>query len=77
MESQRKHNSTTHQSGEILPEDQQIYRVKVVSVFLKASIPLGQMEHFRELLEENAYCLTDRRHMCDYVPFSLKGDICN
>lgn len=42
-ESLRKYNSTTHQRGETLPEDQQVYCVKVVSAFLKAGIPLGAL----------------------------------
>ena len=72
MESLRKHNSMTHQKGETLPEDQQVYRVKVVYAFLKAGVPLGKIEHFREPLEENAYRITDRRHMYDYIPFILR-----
>lgn len=46
----------------------------MVSAFLKAGVPLGKMEHFREILEENAYHLTDRRHMYDYIPFILKEE---
>ena len=38
---------------------QQVYRVKVLTCFLRAGVPL------RKLLEENAMRLTDRRHMSD------------
>ena len=67
------HNQENHLRGETLPADQQVYRVtcKVVSCFLKAGVPLRKYKHFRELLEENALHLTDRRRMSDLVPFIL------
>ena len=33
------------------------------------------MEHFREIFEESAYCLTDRRHVFDLVPFIQKQEL--
>ena len=60
--------------GESLPEEQQVYRVKVVSSFLKAGVPLSKMDSFRDLLEENAFRLTDRCNMQDYVLFILKEE---
>ena len=68
------HNQENHLRGETLPADQQVYRVKVVSCFLKAGVPLRKYEHFRELLEENALRLTDRRHMSDLIPFILREE---
>ena len=29
---------------------------------------------FRELLEENAFCTSDRRHMSDLIPFILQEE---
>lgn len=52
-----------------MPQDQRIYRVKVITAFLQAGIPLSKLGCFRELLEEHAYRLTDRRHMSDLIPF--------
>ena len=69
-----QHDEETHLRGETLPEQQQVYRIKVVTAFLKAGVPLSKIESFRELLEENAYRLTDRRNMHDYVPFILKHE---
>ena len=40
----QKHNEETHQSGETLPEDQQLYRVCVVSAFLRAGTQLNKIE---------------------------------
>ena len=34
-----------------------------------AAIPLSKLDAFRDLLEENAVRLTDRRHMSDLIPF--------
>ena len=48
--------------------------MKVVTSFLKAGVPLNKTESFRDILEENAFCLTDRRNMNDYVPFILKEE---
>ena len=58
-----------HPVGESLPEAHKLWRVKVVTTFLKAGVPLGKIELFRNLLEENAYSLSDRRGMSDLIPF--------
>ena len=34
----KEYNETTYPRGETLPEQQQVYRVKVVSAFLKAGV---------------------------------------
>ena len=44
---------------------------KVVSTFLKAGIPLAKTDLLRELLDEHAYSLSDRRGMSDLIPFIL------
>ena len=69
-----RQNEETHLRGETLPEQQQVYCIKVVSCFLKGGVPLSKIDAFRELLEENAYRLTDRRNMQDNVPFILKDE---
>ena len=47
----KAYEKEAHPSGETLPEDHKLYRVKVVSTFLKAGVPLAKIEQFRELLE--------------------------
>ena len=37
-------------------------------------MPLSKLECFRELLEENALRVTDRRHMSDLIPFILQEE---
>ena len=73
-----------HPVGETLPMEQRVYRLKVLRTFLKAAIPLSKLDAFRDLLEENAVRLTDRRHMSDLVPFlhsqeqdDIKSEISN
>ena len=51
-----------------------MYRVKVLTCFLRAGIPLQKFDLFCELLEENAMRLTDRRHMSDLISFVLKEE---
>lgn len=64
-----------HPRGETLPADQRVYRIKVVTAFLKAGVPLAKLDHFRDILEENAYRLSDRRGMSDLIPFILSEEI--
>ena len=66
------HNSTDHLVGENLAEEQQVFRVKVVTVFLKAAVPLRKICHFRDLLEEGGYSLGDRHTLSNLVPFIQK-----
>ena len=49
-------------------------RVTVVPSFLCAAVPLNKLECVRDLLEERAWRLTDRRHISDLVPFILKEE---
>lgn len=56
-------------SGQTLPEAHRVYRIKVVTTFLKAGVPLNKLHHFRDLLEERAYKLADPRGMHDLIPF--------
>ena len=44
-----------------------MYRVKIVKSFLKAGVPLSKLHHFREVLEQHAFKLADRRGMCDLI----------
>ena len=73
----------SHPVGETLPQDQRVFHIKVVMAFLRAGVPLSKMTSFRELLEENAFCLSDRRHMSDVIPFissqeqaKIKEELC-
>ena len=68
----KKYNQETHKSGESLSQDQQVFRVRVVTAFLRAGVPLNKLDYLRDLLEEGCYRLTDKRQMYDYIVFILK-----
>ena len=70
----RKHNEEVHSKGEMLPEQQQVIELKVVTAFLSAAVPLNKLACFRDVLEGGAYWLTDRQNMSDLVPFILKQE---
>ena len=73
-ESLVRYNQKHHMCGETLPQNIQVYWVKVVSSFLRAGVPLSKVDSFRPLLEENGYRLTDRRHLFDVIPFILEEE---
>ena len=68
------YNEKTHMMGETIAGNMQVFRIKVLSTFLRAGVPLNKLELFRELFEENGYCLTDRRNMYDLIPFVQKRE---
>ena len=68
------YSKEVHNKWETLPMDMQVYRVNVVSAFLRAGIPLSELDLFRDILEENAYRLCNRRHMSDLIPFVLQQE---
>ncbi len=44
-------------------------RLKVLKTFLRTAVLLSKLHAFRDLLKENMFHLTDRRHKSDLVPF--------
>lgn len=48
---------------------------KLQQFFLRAAVPFEKLEYFRELLEENATRLVDKRYLLDLVPFILKEEL--
>ena len=69
----KKHNQEHPVCGETLPQNVQVYRIKVVSTFLHAGVPLSKVSYFRELL---GLRLTDRRHLFDCIPYILTEEEC-
>ena len=66
--------STVRLEGDTLPVSQQVYRVRVVTSFLKAGVPLNKLDYFRGVLEEDGLRLTDRSHMSNLVPLILEKE---
>ena len=63
------YNKEEHLVGTAATNDTQVYRVKVVTAFLKAGIPLNKLGILREILEENSLRLAGWRTMSDRIPF--------
>lgn len=68
------HQQGTHLEGESLSVSQQVYRVKVLTAFLHAVIPLAKVGCFRQILEGNALRLTDCNHLANLIPFVLQEE---
>lgn len=60
----RKYNSECCLCCETLPENQQLFRMKVVRTFLQAGGAHSKLDHFRELLEGTGYRLSDKAASC-------------
>ena len=52
----------------MLPEEERVYRVKVVENFLAAGIPLRKIDHLRGLLEAGGHRLTKTSGMSELIP---------
>lgn len=66
----KAYNKEEHLAGEELPPEQQVYRVKVITTFLRAGVPISKLDLFRDLLEENGFRLSGRRTISDLIPFA-------
>ena len=61
-------DKVNHPMGEMLPEEQRVFRVEVVESFLRGGIPLSKIDHLRPLLEKQGYRLTSSSHMAELIP---------
>ena len=52
-------DSEHHKVGEMLPEEQRMFRLSAVESFLSAGIPLQKVNHLRDLLEINGSALSE------------------
>jgi hypothetical protein len=69
------YSSKHHPVGENLPESTRIYRVKVVTAFLKAGVPLSKVDSFRDIFEEHAFSLCDSSKLRQLIPFILDKEV--
>ena len=51
-----------------------MYRVKVLTTFLRSGVALNKLDDFRDLLEQSGYRLAGRRTMSDLIPFVHKEE---
>ena len=52
----------------------QVHHVKVIECFLRATVPLSKIQHFRKVFEETGYQLIDRHHISDLIPVVLEQE---
>jgi hypothetical protein len=71
----KAYDSEVHPVGDRLPFSTRVYWVKVVSTMLRAGVPLGKIDLFRDLLEEHAYSLTSATHLRQLIPFILQEEL--
>ena len=65
----KQYDKQHHPIGETLSDDARVYRIKVVSTFLKAGVPLSKVDYFRSLLEERGFRLSDSSNLYQLIPF--------
>ena len=75
VEALQTYNMKHHPVGENLPEATRVYRIKVVTAFLKAGVPLSKVDNFRDILEEHAYSLCDSSKLRQLIPFILEREL--
>ena len=71
----RKYDKDEHPIGETLSEEVRFYRIKVVTSFLKAGVPLSKIDCFHDLLEENAFQISQAFYLSQLVPFIHQQEI--
>ena len=67
----QEYDASVHPSGETLPKSTRVHRVKIVTAFLKAGIPLNKLNGLREVFEEHAFALCDSSNLRQLVLFIL------
>lgn len=71
----RVYEQEVHPVGESLPEAHKLWRIKVLTSFLKAGVPLMKIDQLRGLLEEHVSNLSDQRRMSDLIQSEEKQKI--
>ena len=81
-EAMKAYEQRVHPKGETLPQSEKVWRINVVTPFLRAGVPLLKIDPLRTLLEMHAPRLASSRHLSDLIPFiqeqeraSLKKDL--
>ena len=75
VEALKCYDRSEHPIGETLSDDTRVFRVNVVTTFLKAGIPLEKIDMLRELLEEGGRSLTSSSHLRQLIPFVLNQEL--
>ena len=73
LDAMKNYDKEVLPKGEMLGDNQRVFRVRVLKTFLKAGIPLQKMDDFHELLE-GGYRLTYVPNMRQLIPFVRKKE---
>ena len=65
----KKYDQEVHPAGETLSDCVHVFRVRVVSAFMMAGVPLDKIECFREVLEETSFRLSSCSNLRQLIPF--------
>lgn len=71
------YDDKNHPVGETLNMNTRVFRVKVLTAFLKGGIAINKIDCFKSILEESAYKLTDRSNMAQLIPVVRQEEIRN
>ena len=55
--------------------ESRVFRVKIISAFLKAGVAINKIDCFRSILEESSYRLTTGSHMAELIPVIRQEEI--
>ena len=44
----QKYDKTVHPVGETLPDEQRVYRIRVLTTFMRAGVPLSKLKYLRK-----------------------------
>ena len=74
LDAMKNYDKEVHPKGQMLSDNQRVFRVRVLKNFLNAGVPLQKMDNFRELLAEGGYRLTSVPNMRQLIPFVRKEE---
>lgn len=60
---------------ETLSMGSRVFRVKIITAFLKAGVAINKIDCFRSILEESSYRLTSGSHMAELIPVVPQEEI--
>jgi len=70
----KKYNSSGRHEGDTICDANSVYRIKVLTSYIKAGVPISKLKYFRDILEENSMRLTNPSHILQLVPFVLEQE---
>lgn len=70
----KAYDKESHPVGEKISDPVRVYRVRVVSTFMKSGMPIYKIDDLRSLLEESGFQLTGSQHLRELIPCILNRE---